>query len=70
MHLHREDPVWVDILGHLTCLALRPMVADTGGCLGSTLERFNLYNAPLSFLFPEKTAVALQVFCLFVCFYI
>lgn len=30
------------------------MVADTGGCLGSTLERFNLDNARLSFLFPEK----------------
>ena len=64
MHLCREDPVWEDILGHLTCLALRVMVADTAGCLGSTLEWFNLYNAPLSLLFPEKMAVALQVFVL------
>lgn len=70
MHLCRKDPVWVDILGHLTCLALRLMVANTAGCLVSTLERFNLYNAPLSFLFPEKNGSSIAGFCLFVCFYI
>lgn len=65
MHLCREDPVWEDVLGHLTCLALRLTVADTAGCLGSTLERFNLYNAPLS-LCSLKNGSSIAGFCLFV----
>lgn len=50
VHLCRESPGWVDILGHLTCLALRLAVANTGSCLVSILEGFNLYIAPLSLL--------------------
>lgn len=50
VHLCRESPGWVDILGHLTCLALRLAVANTGSCLVSILEGFNLYTAPLSLL--------------------
>lgn len=57
--------MWVDILGHLMCLTLRLMVANTGSCLVGTLEGFNLYSVPLVlslFFFSWKMAGALQFF--------